>query len=59
MTKEIVEVPVLSAAVRAPGVPLSLVTKGAGLVFVSGTPPLDLSPASSSRATSRCRPRRR
>ncbi|MGX5849805.1 RidA family protein [Mesorhizobium sp. PL10] len=42
MTKEIVEVPVLSAAVRALGVPLSLVTKGAGLVFVSGTPPLDL-----------------
>ncbi len=33
MTKEIVEVPVLSAAVRALGVPLSLVTKapGAGL----------------------------
>ena len=43
MTKEIVEVPVLSAAVRALGVPLSLATKGAGLVFVSGTPPLDLS----------------
>ena len=43
MTKEIIEVPVLSAAVRALGVPLSLVTKGAGLVFVSGTPPLDLS----------------
>ncbi|MGX9144346.1 RidA family protein [Mesorhizobium sp. 128a] len=42
MTKEIVEVPVLSAAVRALGVPLSLVTKGAGLVFVSGMPPLDL-----------------
>jgi len=42
MTKEIIEVPVLSAAVRALGVPLSLVTKGAGLVFVSGTPPLDL-----------------
>ena len=41
MTKEIVEVPVLSAAVRALGLPLSLVTKGAGLVFVSGTPPLD------------------
>nr|WP_246672918.1 RidA family protein [Mesorhizobium sp. B2-3-11] len=34
--------PVLSAAVRALGVPLSLVTKAAGLVFVSGTPPLDL-----------------
>ncbi|BAV47208.1 translation initiation inhibitor [Mesorhizobium loti] len=42
MTKEIVEVPVLSAAVRALGVPLSLVTKAAGLVFVSGMPPLDL-----------------
>ncbi|MER9403333.1 RidA family protein [Mesorhizobium caraganae] len=42
MTKEIIDVPVLSAAVRALGVPLSLVTKGAGLVFVSGTPPLDL-----------------
>lgn len=40
--REIVEVPVLSAAVRKIGVPLSLVTKGAGLVFVSGTPPLDL-----------------
>ena len=42
MAKEIVEVPVLSAAVRALGLPLSLVTRGAGLVFVSGTPPLDL-----------------
>ena len=40
--KEIIEVPVLSAAVRALGVPLSLVTKGAGQVFVSGMPPLDL-----------------
>ncbi|AZO44725.1 RidA family protein [Mesorhizobium sp. M7D.F.Ca.US.005.01.1.1] len=43
MKKEIVEVPVLSAAVRALGVPLSLVTRAAGLVFVSGTPPLDIS----------------
>ncbi|RVC77533.1 MAG: RidA family protein [Mesorhizobium sp.] len=42
MAKEIVEVPVLSAAVRALGVPLSLVTRGAGLVFVSGMPPLDV-----------------
>ena len=42
MKKEIIEVPVLSAAVRALGVPLSLVTKAAGLVFVSGMPPLDL-----------------
>src|SRR4029079_889996 len=40
--KEIIEVPVLSAWVRKIGVPLSLVTKGAGLVFVSGTPPLDV-----------------
>jgi enamine deaminase RidA (YjgF/YER057c/UK114 family) len=42
MAKEIVEVPVLSAAVRALGVPLSLVTRGGGLVFVSGSPPLDI-----------------
>ncbi len=40
--KEVIEVPVLSAAVRKIGLPLSLVTKGAGLVFVSGTPPLDV-----------------
>src|SRR5262245_59635737 len=40
--REIIEVPVLSAWVRKIGVPLSLVTKGAGLVFVSGTPPLDI-----------------
>ena len=42
MKKEIIDVPVLSAAVRAMGVPLSLVTRGGGLVFVSGTPPLDI-----------------
>ncbi|MER9296910.1 RidA family protein [Mesorhizobium sp. M0621] len=42
MKKEVIEVPVLSAAVRGLGVPLSLVTKAAGLVFVSGTPPLDI-----------------
>lgn len=42
MKKEIVEVPVLSAAVRAMNVPLSLVTRGGGLVFVSGTPPLNI-----------------
>ena len=40
--REIIEVPVLSAAVRKIGLPLSLVTKGGGLVFVSGTPPLDI-----------------
>ncbi|MER9583986.1 RidA family protein [Mesorhizobium sp. M0276] len=42
MKKEIIEVPVLSAAVRALGLPLSLVTRAAGLVFVSGMPPLDI-----------------
>jgi reactive intermediate/imine deaminase len=42
MSKEIVEVPVLSQAVRNFGVPLSLVTKANGFVFVSGTPPFDL-----------------
>ena len=42
MKKEIVEVPVLSAAVRALGVPLSLVIKAKGMVFVSGMPPFDI-----------------
>jgi reactive intermediate/imine deaminase len=42
MSKEIIEVPVLSQGVRNFGVPLSLVTKANGFVFVSGTPPFDL-----------------
>ena len=42
MKKEVIEVPVLSDAVRALGVPLSLVTRAAGQVFVSGTPPFDV-----------------
>ena len=42
MSKEIIEVPVLSQGVRDVGVPLSLVTKANGFVFVSGTPPFDL-----------------
>ena len=42
MARQVIEVPVLSATVRAMGVPLSLVTKGGGLVFVSGSPPLDI-----------------
>jgi 2-iminobutanoate/2-iminopropanoate deaminase len=42
MSKEIIEVPVLSQAVRNVGVPLSLATKANGFVFVSGTPPFDL-----------------
>jgi enamine deaminase RidA (YjgF/YER057c/UK114 family) len=42
MAKEIVEVPVLSGVVRKLGVPLSLVTKANGMVYVSGTPPFDV-----------------
>ena len=42
MDKEIVAGPVLSDGVRRGGVPLSLVTKANGFVFVSGTPPFDL-----------------
>jgi 2-iminobutanoate/2-iminopropanoate deaminase len=42
MSKEIIEVPVLSEAVRKFGVPLSMVTRANGMVFVSGTPPFDL-----------------
>ncbi len=42
MSKEVVEVPVLSEGVRRVGVPLSMVTRANGFVFVSGTPPFDL-----------------
>jgi 2-iminobutanoate/2-iminopropanoate deaminase len=42
MLKEIIEVPILSEAIRRVGVPLSLVTKANGFVFVSGTPPFDV-----------------
>ena len=42
MKKQIIEVPVLSATVRALGIPCSSVTKANGFVFVSGTPPLDM-----------------
>jgi 2-iminobutanoate/2-iminopropanoate deaminase len=42
MSKETIEVPVLSEAVRRVGVPLSVVTKANGFVFVSGTPPFDV-----------------
>ena len=42
MPKEIVEVPVLSAAIRSVGVPLSVVTRTNDMVFVSGTPPMDI-----------------
>lgn len=40
--RHIVEVPVLSAALRDLKVPLSLVTTGGGFVFVSGMPPFEL-----------------
>lgn len=42
MTRETIEVPVLSAASRRLGVPVAMATRGAGLVFVSGTPPMDI-----------------
>ncbi len=42
MRKEIVEVPDLSDNVRRVGVPLSVVTRANGFVFVSGCPPFDL-----------------
>lgn len=41
-SRRIVEVPVLSAALRDMKVPLSAVMVGGGLVFVSGMPPFDL-----------------
>jgi 2-iminobutanoate/2-iminopropanoate deaminase len=42
VSKEIIEVPVISEAIRKLGVPLSPVTRANGFVFVSGTPPLDI-----------------
>ena len=41
MDKEIIEVPVLSAAIRNMGIPLSPVVKANGFVFVSGQIALD------------------
>lgn len=41
MKKETVAVGKISAAIDARKVPLSAATKGAGLVFVSGLPPVD------------------
>ena len=41
VTKETFRVPGVSDATDAAGVPLSAVVKGAGLVFVSGMPPID------------------
>ena len=42
MAKDVIEVPVLSERVRKAGVPLSVVTRANGMVYVSGTPPFDL-----------------
>lgn len=41
MKKEIIKVGKISEAIESRGVPLSTVTKGGGLVFVAGLPPLD------------------
>ena len=40
--KEVIEVPVLSEAIRRGKIPLSPVVRANGFVFVSGLPPLDL-----------------
>lgn len=40
--KEIIEVPVFSEGVRKRKVPLSIATRAGGMIYVSGTPPLDL-----------------
>jgi len=42
VSKQVIEVPVLSDMVRKFGVPLSVVTKANGMVYVSGTPPFDI-----------------
>jgi 2-iminobutanoate/2-iminopropanoate deaminase len=43
MNKQIVRVPVISDGLEKAGVPLSAAVKAGGFVFVSGTPPFDLS----------------
>jgi len=43
MRREIVYVPGLSELAGKLNVPLSAVTRGGGLIFVSGTPPVDVS----------------
>jgi 2-iminobutanoate/2-iminopropanoate deaminase len=42
MRREIIEVPGLSKTAREWGIPLSQVTRGGGMIFVSGTPALDV-----------------
>jgi len=41
MDKEVIEIPVLSEALRRQPVPLSAVVRANGFLFVSGTPPID------------------
>src|SRR3954471_18181322 len=41
--RELIRVPGVSDVTEAVGAPLAAVTKGAGLVFVSGMPPIDAS----------------
>ena len=41
MDRETIEVPGISEALRAAGVPLSPAVKAGGFVLVSGTPPID------------------
>lgn len=42
MSKEVLSHPVLQQMVNKGNVPLSLATRGAGLIFVSGLPPVSL-----------------
>ena len=42
MTKETVQVPVISEMLAKAGIPLSPAVKAGGFVFVSGSPPIDL-----------------
>ncbi|MGR7997816.1 Rid family hydrolase [Xanthobacter sp. ZOL 2024] len=41
LEKQVPTVPGLSEAIQARDIPLSVVTRGGGLVFVSGLPPID------------------
>ncbi|MBZ9822464.1 hypothetical protein LB528_23830 [Mesorhizobium sp. CA4] len=59
MDKEVIEVPVMSAKVRALGLPCSTAVRANGFVFISATPPVDMVTGEMGAATSKRRPKRR
>nr|WP_246680859.1 hypothetical protein [Mesorhizobium sp. B3-1-9] len=57
MDNKVIEVPVMSAKVRALGLPCSTAVRANGFVFISATPPVDM--ATGEMVRGEPRPRRR